>query len=136
MNGDGTSSPSPFSFSKRIPELLEGALDLGITEQEFWNMTLAELHRVIESRQRCRKREAQERASFDYLLADLIGRSVGRIYNSANRMPSIEEAYPGIFDAKEIEDQKATQQDNLSAMRFRQFANAYNKSYKEVANKE
>jgi hypothetical protein len=99
-------------------------------------MTIAELERAISSKKRVQKREAQERASFDYILADLIGRSISRIYNSANNVPSISEVYPTLFDSKEIEDAKSVKQDELSALRFRQFAKSFNKRFKGVSNKD
>lgn len=95
-------------------------------------MTIAELERAIESRRRVKKMEAQERASYDYTLANLIGKSIARIYSSANKMPDISEAYPSIFDSKDIQNQKQIKKAELSAARFRQFAQTYNKKYKEV----
>lgn len=96
-------------------------------------MTLAELERLIASKKRVYKAQAQERASFDYILADLIGRSVARVYNSSNTLPEISSAYPTLFDSKEVEEQKATKKAELSALRFRLFANSFNKRFKEVA---
>ena len=96
-------------------------------------MTLAEVNRAVESKQRVQKREQQEKASFDYILADLIGRSVARIYSKANKFPEIEEIYTSIFDAKELQEQKETKQAELSALRFKQFAQAYNKKFEEVS---
>ena len=72
-------------------------------------MTIAELERATESRARVEKRRAQERATYDYILADLIGKSVSRIYNSSNHMPDISEAYPTLFDSEEIEEKKEEQ---------------------------
>ncbi len=95
-------------------------------------MTLAEVIRAIESHNRVKRAESQEKASFDYLLADLIGRSVSRIYGSSNKMPQLYECYPSLFDAENIETQRKQKKDELSAIRFRQFANAYNKKYVEV----
>lgn len=98
-------------------------------------MTFAELERVIKSKQRVRKIQAQEQASFDYKLADLIGRSVARVYNSKNRIPDIAEAYPTLFDEKEIVEKKRAAKAEISAQRFKQFADSYNKKFKrEVAN--
>lgn len=93
-------------------------------------MTLAELARAMESKQRVEKLRAQERASYDYILADLIGRSIGRIYSSSTKIPAISEAYPTLFNSQEIEEQKAAQKAELSALRFKQFANSYNKKFK------
>lgn len=111
---------------------LDNALDVGISEHEFWHMTLAELERAMRSKARQKKREQQERASFDYVLADLIGRSVARLYNSSNKLPELAEAYPQLFDAKEAEERRAQQRAELSAIRFRLFAEAHNKKMKEV----
>lgn len=96
-------------------------------------MTIAELDRAIASKKRMEKLRAQERASYDYILADLIGRSVARIYSSTATMPEIAEAYPSLFDTKEIQEQKAAKQAELSAARFKQFAESFNKRFKEVA---
>lgn len=93
-------------------------------------MTLAELLRALESKRRVEKLRAQEKASFDYILADLIGRSIGRIYSSSTKIPAISEAYPTLFDSQEIEEQKAVKKAEISALRFKQFANSYNKRFK------
>lgn len=110
---------------------MDNALDWGIFEADFWNMTLAELERLFKSKQRMQKQKAQEQAYFDYTLADLIGISVGRIYNKSTKMPPIEEVYPHIFDAKQIQEEKQQKQDELSAARFKQFAQAFNKKFEE-----
>jgi hypothetical protein len=126
-------SPAPFFFSDTIFKILDNALDWGIPESDFWDMTLAE--RLFESKRRMKKQKTQEQAYFDYQLADLIGVSVGRIYNKSTKMPSIEEAYPNIFDAEKMQEEKQEKQDELSAARFKQFAEAFNKKFgKEDAN--
>lgn len=114
-------------------ELLLSALDYGITELDYWNMTVGEVNRAIESKIRIQKIRAQEKASYDYILADLIGRSIARNYSSSAKMPSINEAYPSLFESEEIKQKKQERQDELSAIRFKQFAASYNKKYKEVA---
>lgn len=107
---------------------------MGISEHDFWNMTIAEFDRALESKRRVEKRKAQEKASFDYILADLIGRSIGRIYSSSTKLPELAEAYPSLFDTKEIEEHKQQKRNELSALRFKQFANFHNnKINKEVA---
>lgn len=106
------------------------ALDYGIIEERFWNMTIAEINREIESKKRQQRAEAKEKASFDYILADLIGRSIARIHSSANKFPSIAETYPSLFVAEEIEAQQQQKKDELSVLRFKQFAQAFNKRFK------
>ena len=98
-------------------------------------MTLAELNRAVESKKRVKMREAQEKASFDYILADLIGRSIGRLYNSSNKLPSLSEAYPSLFDAASEEEKVQKKKDELSALRFKQFAQSFNKKFDKEANK-
>lgn len=95
-------------------------------------MTLAELERAIKSKKRVKKAEAQERASFDYILADLFGRSMSRLYGSNNKIPDIANVYPTLFNNEEVENKKKQKQNELSAIRFRQFAQHHNKKYEEV----
>ena len=109
---------------------LENSLDNGISEADFWNMTIAELQRAFESKKRVEKLRATEKASFDYILADLIGKSIGRLLSSANSMPDISEVYPTLFDSKEIAEKKQENKDKLSALRFIQFAQSFNNKFK------
>lgn len=69
-----------------------------------------------------------------YALADLIGRSVARLYNSSNTMPDISEVYPTLFDSEEIKQQKQEKQAELSALRFKLFADSFNKKFAESNN--
>lgn len=94
-------------------------------------MTIAEVIRYIESKKRRIKMEAQEKASFDYALADLIGRSIARIHSSSNTMPHISEAYPSLFDSEAIEEKLQEKKDELSALRFKQFTQSFNAKFKE-----
>ena len=118
--------------------MLERALDYGITEDRFWEMTFAEIHREVDSKVRVKKLETQERASYDYILAQLITKGVSKVLGDKSNYPSIEEAYPGVFDDV-IAERKAKAEEqkmNLSALRFKQFAQSYNSNFKnkEVAN--
>lgn len=99
-------------------------------------MTLAELERIFKSKRRTEKARAQEKASFDYILADLIGRSIARLQSSANHMPEIGEVYPSLFDTQEIAEKKAEKKAELSALRFKLFANAHNEKFNKEAAKD
>ena len=131
MKGDAASPHSPFLFADYVYSWLDNALDMGISEIEFWSMTLAELERKLNSIKRVRLRDKQEKATFDYILADLIGRSVARVYNSSNKIPEISEVYPMLFNTKELQEQKQEKVNKLSELRFRQFAQSFNSKYKE-----
>jgi hypothetical protein len=105
-------------------------------EKDFWEMTLAEINRYVISRNRVQRIQAQERASYDYIHANLIIKGISKILgDKSGEFPTIQEVYPQLFDDV-IEEQKAKiqeQKDNLSALRFKQFANFHNTRYKEVA---
>lgn len=118
--------------------MLDGALDYGITEKDFWDMTIAEIERAVKSAIRVRKFEDQQRASYDYILANLIAKGVSKVLGDKSEYPKIEEVYDGIFDDV-IEERRAKAEEkkiNLSALRFKQFAQSYNNTFKnkEVAN--
>lgn len=100
-------------------------------------MTPAEIVRLAESKNRIRKIEAQERASFDYIQASLIVKGVSITLGSKDNFPTLEEAYPNLFDdmAKEKELAIQEQKTNLSTLRFKQFAQSYNSRFKEVPKK-
>jgi hypothetical protein len=108
---------------------LDNALDLGLTEAQFWEMSVAELDRYFESRKRVEQKEAKERAYFDYILADLIGRSVSRVYSNQAKLPELYEVYPTLFDNQEAEQQRQEKLAELSALRFKQYANFHNKKF-------
>jgi hypothetical protein len=95
-------------------------------------MTPLEVSRAIHSKNRVRKIEAQERASYDYILASLIVKGVSITLGSKERFPSIHEAYSGLFDDVVEEQQEAIRNKkmNISALRFRQFAQTYNNNLK------
>lgn len=94
-------------------------------------MTLAEINNHIESYKRIKHREAQEQATHNYILADLIGVSVGRLFKN-QQYPDIGKVYPMLFDTEEIQEQKAQQQTKASAIRFLQFAQNHNQRFQGV----
>lgn len=68
----------------------------------------------------------------DYMLADLVGRSIARIYPKSKPLPDIEEVYPSLFgeeERTEMEEEKQRRIDELSEIRFRQFAESLNKRF-------
>lgn len=99
-------------------------------------MTPGEISRAIESKNRIIRIEAQEKATYDYIQATLIVKGISICLGDKSAFPSVHDAYPGIFDdvvqakSEEIEQKKA----ELSVLRFKQFAQSYNKKFenKEV----
>lgn len=108
--------------------MLNNALDCGITEADFWSMTLAELDRLVESKNRIKKAELKEKATFDYTLGILIGKAFSGDY------PDLADAYPSIFDKVKQQEAQKERITELSVLRFKQFANFHNNNFKEVAN--
>lgn len=95
-------------------------------------MTPAEIMRVIDSHKRVMEAKRKEKAYFDYTLANLIGYSVSRIHSANAKFPSLEEAYLSVFDSEEYREQKQQKEEEMTIMRFKQFANSHNKKYQEV----
>ena len=120
--------------------MLDTALDYGIAEKDFWEMTVAEIQRATKSIARVKKIEAQEKASYYYTLANLIAKGVAKVLGDKSDYPKIEEVFPSLF-ADTVEEREAASEEqrmSLSALRFKQFAQSYNKKLKnkEVQNKE
>lgn len=98
-------------------------------------MTMNEYLRCIKAKKRAQRLELQQRALMDWLLADLIGKSFARLYSNSARMPNFQEYYSALLDEtqkQDIEEKKQERQDELSALRFKQFANSFNKKFEEV----
>ena len=124
-------------FKEIVFKWLDIALIYGLSEFDFWKMTIAELERWLKAQKQIELNKQKEKANFDFLLADLIGRSVARVYSDKSKYPDISEVYPWLFDKTDYEKREQEKRTELSIIRFREFANSYNKKFeKEVANKE
>lgn len=69
----------------------------------------------------------KSKAQFDYILADLIGISAGRMANNDVQYPALEDVYPDLFndkEKKEEHDDAEIATNNIN--RFLQFAMAHN----------
>jgi hypothetical protein len=115
-------------FSEYLEKWLEDFLDMGLTEWQFWDMTLAELNRYAESFKRQQKRKAEEKAIADYRLADLIGYSMARLYSNSAKYPEIYDVYPAIFDKAAIEEARTKEKSKKTNDWLMNFADSFNKS--------
>lgn len=96
-------------------------------------MTLGELQRLFEAKQEVYKARAREKAENNYILAGLIGINLSRVFNTSIEIPPIEEVYPNLFDVEQIREEKQNKKQELSVLRFKQFAQTFNKKFeKEV----
>lgn len=107
-------------------------LDCGIPERDFWEMTLAEITRVVSSYKRVKEVEAKERASFDYILGDLIGRSTARLISKEAEYPHISEVYPSLFQSQDLLEERNKAEAELQSARFRQFVDTFNKRFNKT----
>lgn len=117
-------------------KLLQPAINVGLSELDFWNMTKAEIERYVEGAIWRMRSQAQ----FDYCLADLIGISVARVMSDDVEYPPIEKIYPTLFDDV-VKEQKRQQEEELrmvdSTNRFMEFALKHNARIREgVENKQ
>lgn len=88
-----------------IYQWLDTALFCGISEETYWNSTIAEVSRAVTAYKEREEQRRKERATFDYVLANAIGLSVGRLLSSQNSYPPIYELYPSIFEKEIMEEE-------------------------------
>lgn len=114
-------------MSQLIYKHLQPSINLGLDESQFWLMTLAEVARWQEGAMWRLKSKAQ----FDYILADLIGISTARMMSKDVEYPTIEKAYPDLFEQEEEEqdEEAVVAQNNIN--RFLQFAMVHNAAMKK-----
>ena len=71
---------------------------------------------MIEGIIKYNKNRQQEKAKYDYILANEISIAVGRLISKEAKMPELEEFYPDIFDKEILEKRKRRQlKDRLMA---------------------
>lgn len=109
-------------------QLLQSAINLGLLEEDFWDMTIAEIERYLEGALWRLKTKAQ----FDYSLADLVGASVARLFDSNTKYPSIVDVYPQLFEEELKEQQELETVTTNSVNNFLAFAMQHNAKMKGV----
>jgi hypothetical protein len=111
-------------------DLLQPAINVGLTEFDFWSMTLIEVNRYIEGAEWRMRTKAQ----YDYALANLIGISVGRVMSNEIEFPPIEDVYTNLFEKPNEEEVKSKQEEiaiTNSTNRFMEFALKHNAAMKQ-----
>ena len=97
-------------------------------------MTIAEINRAVESYQRRENQKAKERASFDYVLAQMIGLNLNRAINgSETDYPTMAEIYPTLFadKAKQHKEIKENRKAESFAIQLKQFSMYHNEKIKK-----
>ncbi|WP_235070573.1 hypothetical protein [Turicibacter sp. TJ11] len=110
-------------------ELLEQCMSIGMREEDFYNSTIKQITRYVESYNKQQENQLQEKAFFDYQLANLIGMSVARLLSKDAKFPSFEKAYPFLDkDAKTLVDEEWEME--VQHNRLREWAEQINKKFK------
>lgn len=87
-------------------------------------MTYLEITTAIKAYNNKQKYEMQKKASMDYVLADLIGSSLSRLFSKDAKYPQIHDVYPHLFkEEKQKQEKQPQQQQHWQIMKER--INAY-----------
>lgn len=73
------------------------AVENGIPSDEFWGLTLEEINVQVEANQRVQEKETMLKANLDYRMVQMMAYA----FNSPEKMPEFEKAYP--FANQEVE---------------------------------
>lgn len=96
----------------------------GVSEADFWQMTIGEASRAFDAYLLRRK----DQAYFAYTNAMAVGLFVGSMFSSSHQPPTIEDIYPEIFP-KDEEEEEQVQPTEKSVENFMKFANAINERF-------
>ena len=82
--------------------------------EAFWEMSFGEVRRVIEAVVRKRDNEAARQAATAYTLANMIVLGVSNLFSKQKQhYPSPSEAFPGLFDGVDTEQDWTTMRENF-----------------------
>lgn len=116
-------------------ELRDNSLVAGISEAEFWEMTVGEAVRACDAYTDRRK----DMAYFAYTNAMAIGGFIASMFSSGSP-PTISEIYPELFPEEEQEEVKQEIEREIRMTRseanFIKFATAYNQRYEANGNRK
>ena len=119
------------TFENHVMDLLEQCMSIGMREEEFYKSTLAQVTRYVEAYNKQQQSELQEKAYFDYQLANLIGMSVSRLLSKDAKYPEFKKAYPFIGnDAQERVDEQWEME--VQRIKLREWAEQMNKKFNVV----
>lgn len=114
---------------KILDDYLLVCLELGLTESQFNNMTLAEVKRYIDTYEKKRTRELKEQAMIEYITCDLMATSIGRLLSKDVKYPTFIDAFSNLFTEEEIEqieEERAKAKYEQTIARMKAMAQAHN----------
>ena len=127
--GDTEQSSEVITFESQMNELLVQCMSIGMREEDFYNSTIKQVTRYVEAHNKQQENQLQEKAFFDYQLANLIGLSVARLLSKDAKYPTFEKAYPFISNAqpKEVDEEWEME---VQHNKIREWAEQMNKKFK------
>lgn len=108
------------------------AVQLGLPEREFWEMTVGEVTRWSEGAAHRHRSQLRDQAALDHTHALLLAKCIGIVFGSGGKFPRLEDSYPDLFREELQEEQRQAEEERrmaMSAARFVAFANAFNKKH-------
>lgn len=108
LEHDTEQSSEVITFESHMLDLLEKCMSIGMREEDFYNSTLSQVTRYVNAHNQQQENELQEKAYFDYQLANLIGMSVARLLSKDAKYPKFEKAYPFVnkeTQSKEVDEE-------------------------------
>lgn len=103
---NNTTPSEVITFESHMMNLLEQCMSIGMREEDFYNSTLSQVTRYVEAYNKQQENQLQEKAYFDYQLANLIGMSVARLLSKEAKYPTFEKAYPFIKGEQQEVDEE------------------------------
>lgn len=119
------------TFESHVMDLLGQCMSIGMREEEFYKSTLAQVTRYVEAYNKQQQSELQEKAYFDYQLANLIGISVSRLLSKDAKYPEFKKAYPfiGRGTQEKVDEQWEME---VQRIKLREWAEQMNKKFNVV----
>lgn len=124
---------------KILDDYLLVCLELGLTESQFNNMTLAEVKRYIDTYEKKRTRELKEQAMIEYITCDLMATSIGRLLSKDVKYPTFIDAFSNLFTKEEIEqfeEEQARAKREATIERLKAMAQAHNERFEKQNQEE
>ena len=99
----------------------------------FWEFSIAQIGSYFKKYVEHEKQKITREATFNYILADLIGSSVGRLISKKSKFPEIHKVYPSLFEEEivkdAVEEAKQRAKTEASIARMYKFAHAHNRKW-------
>lgn len=124
---------SSFSFEELIQYHLNRISQYGLTEEQFYRLTVGEMKRLAESYHLEETEHFKRQAEMDYIQSNLIASNVSTIFSNKNKILSFEEVYGHLFTEDEIEKMKTSREEQRQE-RTRQELEANMLSWVEMMN--